>query len=1318
MKKWNDFFEILSGKQPILPASIPILAALILTAICSQPSARAQLASTNWFINFNVPGGASANGWTNYFGPGAYTNTTSEVIVTNDDSSITTNIVNDGYYWNPIADNATNSGSLLGDGVTPSDIVFANSDLNGAPGYSPIAFGGDVSTYPNYDTFWALLLPYQHDGVNAGGGASATETNTLYNVPPGTYDLYLYGINGDPRIANAFANSQDDRGTVFKVWSDLTPNKTLTDVNSTNAFFVKGGNYVLFKNVVTSNGVINFSYAANTTVFAKYNGATKLGSNGEGDFDGLQLVFVSTNTTPISSSVTLTNLYPDGTYQYQSSPTLSFAATSTNGIDTNQISIALSYTLLGGQLVGQSITTNLTYATGGITVSGDFIDYTNLQISTPLVTNALYSAIITVGDLSGDSQTIEYSFDTIDTSYDYIFEAEDFNYGSVRTGGGHFFDNPQTNAYAGQSSISGTDFINGIGGPAAYRDSVGGLATEICGDLPTLAYLPTNSSGVFIHTNYDVPAADNVTGNWGNYTRTFPAGAYNGPYIVYMRAASVGGQTNAASLSVMDGTATTSTQNPTLLGYFSPADTGGQQTYAWVPLLDTNGNRAVFIGGGVKTLRVTSVNTDFNGANANYSANGYLLIPVNTNYVIFTNIYPNGATQFQATNTFSFTINSSDNVDPANIFVSVSGTNLLGQSFETNLTGSALAITGTANSQVVNIPLESNTVYTVTIQAADASGIVTTTNLLFDTVTPSYIFEAEDFNYFGGLYADPFVDGNIDEFQGAPATLYIDDFDQRIATNGIEISDTYGRGGIDTENCGDVPRLSHLQANGGLGAQDYDCGNAAIGNWANYTRVYPAGTYNIYMRVAADADVADAISLSLVSGDTTTSNQVATNVLGTFVVPDTGGFQTYTWVPLTDNNGQLVKVSFDGSSAYTLRATWDSTSFNVNYYMFVPADTALPVINNLYPNGNYQFQYASAMSFNAASSAGINPNDISIQLTATNLVGQTFATNLTTVNGLTTGGSPTNLSVSFPLQSNTVYTAVISLTSENNETTTATVSFDTVQPAYTFEAEDFNYNGGQFMDNPSVDAYSNLTAVVGIDTYNTNFNTAGQIAYRTNGLNTEVAGDTPRASYDGLPDFDVGANAAGNWGNYTRTFPAGVYNIYIRGASPDDQPDAASLSIVTNATSADQTTALLGTFSIPATGDYQKYTWAPLKDSDGNLAQLPFNGSSSETLRVTVDGGNYNANYYMLMPANTTLPLEPPYMTTSISGGSGGAHLGGNITFSFQTLSGYNYYLDYKTNLTQAAWIQLLGPLSGNATIQTFNDTITAENKFYRLRVQ
>ena len=39
-----------------------------------------------------------------------------------------------------------------------------------------------------------------------------------------------------------------------------------------------------------------------------------------------------------------------------------------------------------------------------------------------------------------------------------------------------------------------------------------------------------------------------------------------------------------------------------------------------------------------------------------------------------------------------------------------------------------------------------------------------------------------------------------------------------------------------------------------------------------------------------------------------------------------------------------------------------------------------------------------------------------------------------------------------------------------------------------------------------------------------------------------------------------------------------------------------------------QTTTNLGTFSVPATGGWQNYTWVPLRDTSGNLAKFTGGG--------------------------------------------------------------------------------------------------------------
>src|SRR5580693_9000129 len=63
----------------------------------------------------------------------------------------------------------------------------------------------------------------------------------------------------------------------------------------------------------------------------------------------------------------------------------------------------------------------------------------------------------------------------------------------------------------------------------------------------------------------------------------------------------------------------------------------------------------------------------------------------------------------------------------------------------------------------------------------------------------------------------------------------------------------------------------------------------------------------------------------------------------------------------------------------------------------------------------------------------------------------------------------------------------------------------------------------------------------------------------------KLIGNRPRQSFSpDLQDYDVGFKSGGNWRNYTRTLPAGTYNIYLRTAHGiGASGDSASLSLVT-----------------------------------------------------------------------------------------------------------------------------------------------------------
>jgi hypothetical protein len=271
-------------------------------------------------------------------------------------------------------------------------------------------------------------------------------------------------------------------------------------------------------------------------------------------------------------------------------------------------------------------------------------------------------------------------------------------------------------------------------------------------------------------------------------------------------------------------------------------------------------------------------------------------------------------------------------------------------------------------------------------------------------------------------------------------------------------------------------------------------------------------------------------------------------------------------------------------------------------------------------------------------------------LTATNLLtGQGFGTNLTTANGLIITGDATNISVTAPLTSNTLYTAFIQVNDATGIPASSTVSFDTILPAYTFEAEDWDYGTGQYYDNPQTNAY------VGTDGGTTDIDqhcpsNVHSYAYRGGalngfGLNNEGASDTPRVTHVGFPDYDVGFTSGANWGNYTRHYPAGVYDIFVRASRGDggNVSDAGSVALVTSGyQTSSQTTSLLGRYGVSSTGNWQKYAWSAVRDNGGNLARFNADGSL-KTLRVTIDGGGHNQNCFMFVPADLS-QTPPPFV--------------------------------------------------------------------------
>jgi hypothetical protein len=260
------------------------------------------------------------------------------------------------------------------------------------------------------------------------------------------------------------------------------------------------------------------------------------------------------------------------------------------------------------------------------------------------------------------------------------------------------------------------------------------------------------------------------------------------------------------------------------------------------------------------------------------------------------------------------------------------------------------------------------------------------------------------------------------------------------------------------------------------------------------------------------------------------------------------------------------------------------------------------------------------------------------------------------------------------LASNTVYSAVISVTNAAGAVTTRTVSFDTFSEPGNFYVKlvDFDFNGGLYdtAGNGLVpnayegDSLSGDTegAVLGIDYSHTAGN--GNFPYRgPTGLAQEVSVDSPLPGYASGADYDVGYFNAGDWGNYTRNYPAGKYYVFARLAG---YSGSVTLSQVTAGQgTTNQTLKTLGTiFTDTADQSWTGWNWCPLLN--GGIPPVVTLGGV-ETLRVT-SAGNVNANYFILVPVQG--------IKLSVGNSSG------NAALSIPTTLGSSYRVWQATTLT------------------------------------
>jgi hypothetical protein len=249
--------------------------------------------------------------------------------------------------------------------------------------------------------------------------------------------------------------------------------------------------------------------------------------------------------------------------------------------------------------------------------------------------------------------------------------------------------------------------------------------------------------------------------------------------------------------------------------------------------------------------------------------------------------------------------------------------------------------------------------YVGSIQASDNLGATSTLHYEFDTfLTNNLQVEAEDFNYSTNVTVDggQFFDTGLNAYVGLQGTAEIDYHDNRSSGNNDNPVPYRPADYPRQYLTGDPARAKYVIAS----QPEYLVYDNENGDWRNYTRTYPAGTFNVYSRQSTFALPIGLVTLEKVTSDRTTFNQT-TYVIGSFQqLGDAGGdtgYDVHRDVPLTDAAGNRLVVRFAGG-VETLRVrdvyVNDRNNADVfhNYLVFVPvADpgTLRPIVSRTSP---------------------------------------------------------------------------------------------------------------------------------------------------------------------------------------------------------------------------------------------------------------------------------------------------------------------------------------------------------------------------------
>jgi hypothetical protein len=731
-----------------------------------------------------------------------------------------------------------------------------------------------------------------------------------------------------------------------------------------------------------------------------------------------------------------------------------------------------------------------------------------------------------------------------------------------------------------------------------------------------------------------------------------------------------------------------------------------------LPLRGTSGST-------IDSVSLYALQTDGNQNFNNLEISSTSLVPPDIE-----NILPaNGSVYIDAISTnVSFDVLSTFSTISSNgIKLSLNGIN------QTNLT--FIGSGSVSNHVVLNSALLDNLVYNGVITAQDANGNKATNTFTFNTWRSDNPFiEAEDYNYSSGGFIPP-PNSFPDTFNGYAGLL---------GNNGVDYLEYDTFGVTNVYRTGDLPQLETTTdvdhaGYAGFGYTDYNLGFIKRFEFENYTRVMTNVVYDVYARMAGFGNSPTMLLERLANPTGTSSNQPRAS-LGTFVCPNTGGPQNWTFVQLKDFFSNPVQIRFAGTNTFRTTSLADDGSYNFNYLIFVPntnTATLRPYLasgfpfsnaNNVGPDQNINFIIANRQN-------SVNPSTIQVLLNAGNITPS-----------LTLNSNAAGTAVSYqpaypnllPAGTNTIQVSFNdgsgSITNQW-QFTVATLpiipvadalplnqaglpgfALQIAKAADTASPADFPptilraklHLAGQIIDVNTGLPYPNLA----LGTNNGFFDEPNTINYEINGTNTSGNATFPNT----LTNFPyVPASPTNNFismaaNMYVQLSP-GLYTFAAR------SDDGFMLTASTNFTS---TNVTLGVFDA-GRADNTPTTFSFIVQAAGLYPmRLIYDqgqfGGSVELYAVTANGNILLNDRSNANAINTYRTVVQPLVIQNP------AHSGNTSTFSFQTVNGQSYTVLFKTALTDATWLTNR-IITGDGSVTNITDT-TATNavRFYQIR--